>query len=145
MRTIRKFFTLVRKYGIILAVTLPVFGEPVPKISMAVLDFETTDFPAPVAGKISELIRIEMVNTSGIIVIERNRIDKILKEQGLQAAGLTDKDNIVKVGNLLSANKILYGTVMKLGKKIIITGQEVDVEKGHIEYAHKEEIAGEDQ
>jgi uncharacterized protein YjbI with pentapeptide repeats len=113
------------------------------KISIAVLDFEGKDISRSVAEKVSELIRIEMVDSTRITVIERNRIDKILKEQGLQHAGLTEKSNIVKVGTLLAANKILYGTVMKLGGKIVITGQIVNVEKGNIEFANKQEVSDE--
>ena len=57
------------------------------------------------------------VNTGLFTVGERGEMDSILKEQGFQASGCTDIECAVKIGKLLSANKMLVGEIGKLGTK----------------------------
>ncbi|PKL40111.1 MAG: hypothetical protein CVV44_07815 [Spirochaetae bacterium HGW-Spirochaetae-1] len=108
---------------------------------IAVMDFKADGVPEATARRVSELIRTEMINSGEFIVIERKQMDMILKEQGFQKSGCTDETCAVEVGKLVSAEKILIGTVMKLGDKIIINGRIVDVEKGIAEIGEREEAA----
>jgi len=107
------------------------------RMVMAVMDFEARDIPKADALKISELIRNEMINSNEYVMIERAQLGKILKEQGFQMTGCVDVSCAVQVGKLLSARKILVGSVMRLGEKIVITGRIVDVEKGIDEFGQK--------
>jgi hypothetical protein len=100
------------------------------KEMIAVMDFTTKDVAMPVAYNVSELIRTGLINTGKYTIIERSQMKEILKEQGFQQTGCTDTSCAVQVGKLLSARKILIGSVMKLGSKLIISGRIVDVEKG---------------
>lgn len=97
---------------------------------IAVMDFISRDVPPSVAYNVSELIRTELINTGKYTVLERSQVKEILKEQGLQQTGCTETSCAVQIGKLLSARKILIGSVMKLGAKLIISGRVVDVEKG---------------
>lgn len=114
------------------------------KMRIAVMDFQADGIPGATARRVSELIRTEMVNVGEVMIIERNQMDKILKEQGIQQMGCTDASCAVQIGQMLSVNKILIGTVMKMGTKIIINGRIVDVEKGSINFAAKQEAMTED-
>ena len=107
------------------------------KMHLAVMDFEAKDISANESVKITELIRNDIVNTGKFVVLERAQMGQILKEQGFQQTGCTDVSCAVELGKALSANKILVGTVMKLGDQIIITGRIVDVEKGVVEFSDK--------
>lgn len=107
------------------------------KMRIAIMDLEPKDMSASDAGKISELIRNEMINTGKYTVIERAQMNTLLKEQGFQQAGCTDVSCAVEMGKLMSARKILVGSVMKLGAKIILTGRIVDIEKGVAEFSEK--------
>jgi len=100
------------------------------KEMIAVMDFGAKDVSQSVALSVSELIRTELINTGKFTVIERSNMKEILKEQGLQQTGCTDASCAVKIGKLLSAKKILVGTIMKLGSKLIISGRIVNVETG---------------
>lgn len=104
---------------------------------IAVTDFAAKDIPSNVAMNVSELIRTELINSGRYTVIERSQMKEILKEQGFQQTGCTDVNCAVKMGKLLSAKKILVGSVMKLGSKLIISGRVVDVERGVGERAAK--------
>ena len=107
------------------------------KMRIAVLDFKADGVAETKAGNIAELLRIELVNSGSFTVIERTQMDQILKEQEFSQTGCVDKACAVKVGRLLSANKMLAGRVMMFGEELTITASIIDVEKGSIEYADK--------
>jgi len=115
------------------------------KMHIAVIDFVAKDVSQKDAEKISELIRNDIIKTGKFIVIERSQMQEILKEQQLQQTGCTDVSCAVQMGKLLSANKILVGTVMKVGNEIIISGRIVDVEKGIAELSGKSSAADENR
>jgi hypothetical protein len=115
------------------------------KMRVAIIDFQAQDIPAAEAVKITELIRNEMVNTGAFIVIERAQMGAIMKEQGFQQTGCTDIACAVQIGQLVSARKILLGTVMKLSGTTIITGRIVDVENGVVEFSEKGVAESSDQ
>lgn len=107
------------------------------KMTMAIMDFEARDVPRSDAIKVSELIRTELINTGEYILVERSQVDKILREQGFQMTGCTDVACAVQVGKLLSARKILVGSVMRIGDTITIAGRVVDVQQGINEFGEK--------
>ena len=76
------------------------------RMRIAILDFQADGVSKSIARRISELIRTEMINTGKYIVIERNQMNIILKEQGLQQTGCTDENCAVQVGKLLSAKTL---------------------------------------
>ena len=123
-------------------ISLPAFAAE--KMTIAIMDFQAQDVPRAEAVKISELIRNEMVNSGRYLVLERAQVGKILKEQGFQMTGCTDVTCAVQVGKLLSARKILVGTVMKFGENVAVTGRVVDVEKGVAEFGEKERAISKD-
>jgi curli biogenesis system outer membrane secretion channel CsgG len=114
-------------------------------IRVAVMDFKANGISQLLASNISELVRNELIMMGGFAVLERSQVDQILKEQGFQQTGCTDTTCAVKVGQLLSAKKILIGTVMKMGNKILISGRIVDVEKGLGEIAANESAISADE
>lgn len=107
--------------------TIPLYAQ---RARIAVMDFQSKGVPKTLAQNVSELIRGEMINSAKYIVIERSQMKKIIKEQGLQQSGCTDVTCAVKMGKILTAQKIIIGSVMKMGGMIIITGRVVDVKKG---------------
>lgn len=64
---------------------------------------------------INARLRSELVRTSCVVVIERERIDAVLSEQGLQLTGCTDQSCIVRVGQILNAESVVTGSVVRLG------------------------------
>ncbi len=123
---------------IIILITVPIFAE---KMRVAVMDFKGDGVSKATSRKVSELIRGEMINSGEFIVIERGQMAAILEEQGLQQSGCTDISCAVELGKMLSAKKMLVGTVMKMGESVVISGRIVDVEKGVGEFSqdHKAE------
>lgn len=110
------------------------------KARLAVLDFEAKGIPNNTAQMASELLRTEIINTNTFEVIERSEMSKIFKEQAFSMTGAVNVSKAVKAGKLLSAKKILIGSITKWKNKIIINGRLIDIEKGVAEFAHKETI-----
>lgn len=114
------------------------------KMQVAVLELQPKGVSKVVAGAVSDIVRSEMVRTGLFVVVERGQMDEILKEQGFQMTGCTDQSCAVKVGQLLSAKKILIGEVNKIGKAFMITVRIVDVEKGTSDFAASEKAENEE-
>ena len=119
--------------------------SPENAIRVAVMDFRANGISQLIASNISELVRNELIIMGNFIVLERSQVDQILKEQGFQMTGCTETSCAVKVGQMLSAKKILVGTVMKMGNKIVISGRIVDVEKGVGERAANQSASSTDE
>ncbi len=118
---------------------------PGQRIRVAVMDFKAKGLRRTIAKNVSELLRAELINTGSYIVVERSQMGKILQEQGFQKSGCTDVSCAVEIGKLISARKILIGSVMKMGRKIVLSGRIVDVEKGVGEKAATQSATGEDE
>ena len=107
------------------------------KMRIAIMDFNPKGISGKDAYTVSEVIRNGMINSREYIVVEREQMNRVLHEQGFQMTGCTDNFCAVEAGKLLSANKILVGSISQLSDKIIITGRIVDVEKGTAEFSEK--------
>jgi TolB-like protein len=113
------------------------------KMTIAVMDFQAKGIDTTVAQNVSELIRGEIINAGIFTVIERAQMGEILKEQGFQQSGCTDITCAVEIGKILSANKMLVGSVMKIGSSIIIAGRVVDVQSGVGEFSENQDCESE--
>jgi len=105
---------------------------------IAVVDFQPKNVSRIISIAVSDLVRSEMIKTGAFTMIERTQMEEILKEQGFQMSGCTDTSCAVKVGKLMSANKILVGEVNGIGQTIVTTIRIVDVEKGTADFAATE-------
>lgn len=82
---------------------------------------------------ISEALAGELQNTGAFRVMERGQMDRILKEQGVQSSGLCDGNECaVEVGKILGIDRIVVGSVGRIGTLFIINTRLVDVQTGEI-------------
>lgn len=102
------------------------------KDTIAVIDFEGQNVSAMDAVVVTSFLRTALVNNAFFEVTDRNNMEKILGEQGLQQTGCTTEDCAVKIGNLLNVQKIIIGNLSKLGNTYYATANIVDVETGRI-------------
>jgi TolB-like protein len=110
---------------------------------VAILELKADGVTPRIARVVSDMIRTEFVNIGRFIVIERNQMDQIMKEQGLQQSGCTDQECAVQLGKIMSARKILIGTISPVGPSIIINVRIVDVENSIVEFASMEKSESE--
>jgi TolB-like protein len=132
MKIIPKFLLLISA----LLIALPIAGQE--RMRVAVLDLKADGVSTKTASAISNMVRTDLVNARRFLVIERTQMNTILEEQGFQMTGCTDSACAVKVGKLMSANKILVGEVNSVAGTLHTTIRIVDVEKGITDFAARE-------
>jgi TolB-like protein len=137
----RLFFKLIILLVAIFSLTA--FAGSQEQMVLAILDLKAQSVSANTAEMVSDMMRTELFNTGVFRVLERKEMEEILKEQAFQQTGCTATECAVEIGKILNANKMLVGTIGKLGEKYIITARIVDVEKGEMEFGDTAEAMSE--
>ncbi len=97
--------------------------------TLAVLGFKDLS-PKPrlkeMESGFSEILQTELANLEGIHLVEREKLDAVLKEQKLTLSGLAAADAAVKVGKLLGANRLVFGSFLEVGTNLRVEARLVD-------------------
>ncbi|MBD2464534.1 penicillin-binding protein activator LpoB [Oscillatoria sp. FACHB-1407] len=91
------------------------------RLRVAVLDFDfaaTTSVLNAFGGfgpsdGISDRLTNQLTRQGAYVMIERSRINAILAEQGLAAAGLVDANTAAQIGRMLGADIVILGSVTR--------------------------------
>jgi len=116
--------------GIIILLCL--CGGLLAQTNIAVIDFTGKNVSAEEASALTDRLRIELFKTKKFTVIERERMDTILKEQGFQLSDCTDDACIVEMGQLVGVEQIVAGSVSRVGRVYSIAARIIGVEKGDL-------------
>lgn len=81
---------------------------------------------------LADLISAQLASKKGFKLVERQRIEDILKEMKLGQTGMIDQNTAIQVGKMLGANVMGFGSFSTLGKKVLLTMRLVKVETGEI-------------
>src|ERR1035437_4409249 len=66
-------------------------------------------------------------------IMERSQMEKILKEQGFQQSGVCDgTDCALAMGKILSIDRMVVGSLGKLGESFTLSVRAVDVGTGEV-------------
>jgi curli biogenesis system outer membrane secretion channel CsgG len=119
----------MKVYSAILIAALslsPVFAQQTNKRKVAILDFNYGTVMTSVQavfgtnqdiGKgISDLLVNQLVNDGTYRVIERNALDKILKEQNFSNSDRADSNTAAKIGRILGVDAIITGDITQFGR-----------------------------
>ena len=74
--------------------------------TIAVFDFSNNGLSNNEVSTLTDRLRTELVNVSEFKVVERSKIDDILKEQKFQLSGCVD-ECLLEIGKMLGANEIV--------------------------------------
>ena len=100
---------------------------------VAVLDFELSGgIPSEYSLTFSDLFRQQLHQTGRFSVIERQRMEEILKEQGFQLSGCTSSECAVEVGQLLGVDQMVAGSIGKVGEMYFVIVRLIDVSTAEI-------------
>ncbi len=118
----------------IISAETPVQKKEKPKKSgVAVMDLVAKGMDEMAVVALSDRLRSELINTNQFDVMERGQMDDIMKEQGFQSSGAcTDEACIVEMGQLLGVDKMLAGSIGKLGAMYMINLRMIDMATGKI-------------
>jgi hypothetical protein len=90
-----------------------------------------------VVDEIKTIVREEIssviVNADGYSVLERELIDKVLKENRFQESGLVEDSQISEMGRRMGATLVLVSSVAQIGNNYYISCKLIDVETARIE------------
>lgn len=88
-----------------------------PKRRIAVVEFENkTAYGQKRLGQVaSDILITELVKSDKFIVVERDKINKIMEEQKFQQSGLVDSNTAVKIGQILGVEAVVIGAVTEFG------------------------------
>lgn len=116
------------------------FAQLKPHIAM--LNLEGREISANEAATLSDHLRGQLVNLGTFIVLDRNKMEDVLREQGFQQSGCTITECAVRVGRLLNVQKMVAGSIGKLNKTYAISISMIDVQSGRIEKSFNRNYEG---
>lgn len=84
--------------------------------SIAVADF-TCDRRTDLTRGLPDLLAERLVNSKRFDVYERDKLNTVMREQGLQASGLADPQTTVELGKVAGVHYILTGKLIDYGQE----------------------------
>jgi len=109
---------------------------------IAVLDLEQIGLSKQEATILTQRLTTELISLDKYQVVERNNMDKILKEQKFQHSGCTDSECAVEIGQLLNSDFIVIGSVNKFGDTYALDARLIDVGLGKGKLSAKFSMTG---
>ena len=104
------------------------------KIAVAVADLDGTGLSEQERAVLSDRLRAEIWKTQKFDVLERQKMDAILQEQGFQLTGACDDAScLLEIGRLLPVERIIGGSVGKIGNTWTVTLRMINIGSGRIE------------
>lgn len=98
-------------------------GQSHSRTRIAILDFDLTDTSGnffsysfrggSLARGISDLLTIKLVQDGSYSVVERSRIDAVLREQNFGATGRVDASTAAEIGRILGVEYVVLGSVTR--------------------------------
>jgi TolB-like protein len=100
---------------------------------IAISEFYTLDGPrSPYSRFLNEAITIELFKTKKFKILEKGRLEKVLKEQKMELNGQADGDVAKKLGKILDVKAILAGTIIDMGNTLRVNARLIDTGTGII-------------
>lgn len=102
-------------------------------LTIGVLDFEARGVDEATTQAIADMLRTQIGQNSSVQLVERSRLDQVIREQNFQASYRVDPSTAVKLGRVVGAQKIIRGSVSRVGTSLTIHAEMVDVQTGRID------------
>ena len=114
------------------------------KLRIALLDFSTPGGLSKIETiTLGNRLRSNLVKTNAFIVLERGKMEEILSEQGFQKTGCTTTECAVEIGRLLNVQKMVSGSIGKIGQTYTIDISLIDIATAQIEKSFFQDYKGE--
>ncbi len=112
--------------------------------TLAVMDLDVTEgISEGEAQAIANRLETELNRLDSFTVLERRRMDDILQEQGFQQSGACDDSQCqVQIGQLLGVDRLVVGSLGKVGNIYSLNAKLLDVQSGTILRSHAIDTQG---
>ena len=135
------FKQIARATAALALVAAPVLAQDDMRPTVAVLPFVNSAIGAsnaelaPLSKGIADLLITELAQNSGIRVVERENLDKLLAEQNLARDGRVEEATAARIGKLLGAKHMVTGSfITDKSGRMVLTLKSIDSETGRIEW-----------
>lgn len=91
---------------------------------------------------LSDMLSSDIASSGAVTVVERENLAKVLAEQELQLSGAVDDSDAVRVGQILAAKRLVYGSFVVSGSSLRIEARLVDAQSAAVLGAVSAEGAG---
>jgi len=110
-----------------------VFGQTINKPKVAVMNFDVVGMDPSASILLTDRFRAELYKTNRYEVMERAKMEELLKEQAFQISGACNSNEcVIQVGKILGTTQMVAGSVGQIGQMYSISVRIVDVETGRI-------------
>ena len=112
------------------------------RVKIGIIEFQSLNEEAKKdnLGKIvSEMLTTSFVNSEAFKIIEREQLQKVVREFQLSQSGIIDTSYAKQIGKIAGADAIVTGSVTKIGNDLRLDARIIDVESGIILTAEKTE------
>ncbi len=102
---------------------------------VSVLYFENRSSDAElgfVSKGLTDMLITDLVAWEGVKVVERTRLEEVLKELDFQQTKYVDKKSAAKLGQVLNANYLIYGSITPAGGQLLLETRLVNAADGTI-------------
>ncbi len=98
------------------------------RLSVALLPFERKGMPGLAADAVEETLLSELVAGHRFRMVERRRLEEILREHRLGGSDLADPNAAIRIGRIMAASCVFMGTVLEKEGSVEIYLRAVDTE-----------------
>ena len=81
---------------------------------------------AYLARSLSENLTVALLGFPGVQVVERQRLKDVLAEQKLSAGDLADQDSRLRLGRIIGAGRMVFGSFFALGDLVQVNVRVID-------------------
>jgi len=102
-------------------------------IPVAIIDFESNAPGNPELGQqLSDILTARMSIYDQFQLVERKKLEELLKEHQLNLTGMVDTDQAIKVGKMLGAKIMVFGRAFPVDKDLYIVAKIVGTETSQV-------------
>lgn len=140
--------TLLTSFLILMAglcfAQVPRQGSVQTKTTVSVMDLNVSSgISADEQRLLTDKLLNSLVDFQSFQVVERSKRDEILREQGFQLTGAcSDASCLVEVGQLLGAQKMIGGTIGKIGTVFAVELRMIDIQTGRVDLTFSKNYTG---
>lgn len=145
MTNIQKFLTLIVT---IIFITLYTQIVEAQENTIAVSDFNNLTGNSELnylSKGLSASFITNLGKNKGLVIVERERFESILREMGLSQSGLIDLSTAAKVGKAIGASKIVLGELVKAGVNLRLNVRLIETETAKVLFAFSKDANSENE
>ncbi len=112
----RKTIILLTALILVLTAISSSFADDRVRLGIMRFDSKTYDVPDRMASAITDIFGRVLFKSRGIMLVERERLDEVMKELKLGMSGLIDEETAAEIGRLAGCEYMLMGSITNLAR-----------------------------